>query len=155
MRLRSLTIGLGVTLALAGCGVSASGRSPTLAGVPLTGGTRIIAHQTRCDQGANPYCAIQLVVVGRRYSSSQALLNSERTHLKRLGWGLVNADTADEHAAESPGHKLRLVFATAALDLKDVDLGWIHRSRTIALVLAQTMFDRVASLSLMLETGSS
>jgi hypothetical protein len=153
---RLLGIGaLATALAAAGCGSSVQSRIPSLAAVPLVPGSQVLAHETRCDRGANPYCAVQLVVAGRGYTSSAALLVGERRHLKALGWSLTNADTGDERAAESPGHKLRLTFATAARDLKDVDLGWVRRSRTIARTLAETMFDRVSALSLMLESGSS
>lgn len=141
--------------AVAGCGATVSTRTPSLAGVPLVAGAHVFAHMTRCDRGANAYCAVQLVVTDPSYSSSGALLTSERQHLKALGWGLTYADTGDERGAESPGHKLRLVLATAALDLKGVDLGWIRRSRMIARAMAETMFDRVSALSLMLESGSS
>ncbi|MDQ6835289.1 MAG: hypothetical protein M3016_03790 [Actinomycetota bacterium] len=144
-----------VALALSGCGSAAPSRSPTLAGVPLPPGSRVLAHVTRCDRGANAYCAVQLVVSGPGYHSSEDLLGTERRHLMALGWGLANADTGDEHAAESPGHKLRLIYATAALDLKDVDLGWVRRSRRIQRGLSAAMFDRIAALSLMLEPGSS
>ena len=80
---------------------------------------------------------------------------AERRHLTALGWTATNADTGDEHAADSPGHSLRLTYATAALDLKDVDLGWVQRARAIAQTLSQAMFARRSALSLMLETGSS
>jgi hypothetical protein len=152
---RWLPAWLAVALAAAGCGQAATSRSPDLAGVPLTGGSRILAHVRRCDRGANPYCAVQLVIFGNRYRSSTALLASERRHLKSLGWTSAGADTGDELAADSPGHRLRLTYATAALDLKDLDLDWIRRSRTIALALSRAMFDRSSALSLMLETGSS
>jgi hypothetical protein len=140
---------------LGGCGTANPGRIPSLGAVPLTGGTRIVAHQTRCDRGANAYCAIQLVVVGRRYSSSGALMSRERRYLKSLGWGISFAQTGPERAAESPGHRLRLVLATAAYDLQAVDLGWIQRAPGISRALSQTMFNRQSALSLMLESGST
>ncbi len=156
MRVRALirAVPVALTLVVAGCGSSAQSRTPSLAAVPLTARARILAHVTRCDPGANQYCAVQLVVVGR-YGSSDELLKSERQHLQALGWGLVNAETGDEHAAESPGHRFHIVFATAALDLKDVDLGWVKRSRMIARVLSQTMIARQSALSVMLESGSA
>lgn len=155
MRARLAIAGLLTAIAAAGCGSSVETRVPSVAAVPLVPRTRILVHETRCDRGANAYCAVQLVVVGRGYGSATALLDHERQHLVSLGWGLAHADTGDEHAAESPGHKLRLVFGTAALDLKDIDLAWVRRSRTIGRVLAETMFDRMPALSLMLESGSS
>ena len=118
-------------------------------------GTRILTSVRRCDRGANAYCALQLVVVAGRFTDSTALLHSERDHLKSLGWAIANADTGDEHAADSPRHRLHLLYATAALDLKDLDLGYIQRAPTIGRALSQTMFDRTPALSLMLETGSS
>jgi hypothetical protein len=145
---------LALVLAAAGCGQSAQSRSPSVARVPLVPRTRVFAHVTRCDPGANSYCAVQLVIVGR-YASAELLLRRERKYLQSLGWGLVNAQTGDEHAAESPGHRFHLVFATAALDLKDWDLGWIKRSRQIARALSQTMINRQPALSVMLESGAA
>ena len=54
-----------------------------------------------------------------------------------------------------PGHKLRLTYAIASLDLKDIDLGWIKRSPKIGLALSRAMFDRASSISLMLQSGSA
>ncbi len=144
-----------LALALAGCGSGQSSRAPNLAGVPLIKGTKVVAHVRRCDRGANPYCAIQLVVVSDRYGSSQALLDSEKRYLHSIGWSMSNADIGLERAASSPGAKLRLIYATAALDLQALDLGWIKRSPAIGRAMSQTMFARKPALSLMLETGSS
>ncbi len=146
---------LAAGLSVGGCGSSVHSHMPSLAAVPLPGGTRIVAHQTRCDRGVNAYCAIQLVAVGPGYSSSGALMAAERQHLKTLGWNLTYADTGHERAAESPGHRLRLTFAPASYDLQAIDLKFIQRARTIARTLAETMFDRQSALSLMLESGSS
>jgi hypothetical protein len=156
MRARALTAiaALALILVATGCGQSSARRSPSVAHVPLVARTHVFAHVTRCDPGANSYCAVQLVVVGR-YGSSEALLKHEREYLQSRGWGLVNAQTGDEHAAESPGHRFHIVFATAALDLKDWDLGWIKRSRTIAHAMSQTMINRQSALSLMLESGAA
>ena len=109
---------------IAGCGdATGAGAMPDLAGVPLVPGSNVLASVRRCDRGSNPYCAVQLVISAGRYADSLALLHSERDHLKALGWTIANADTGDEHAADSPRHKLHLLYATAALDLKDLDLG--------------------------------
>lgn len=145
---------LALGLAGAGCGQSAGSRVPSLDRVPLIPRTRVVAHVTRCDPGANRYCAVQLVVVGS-YASSEALLKQERKYLQSLGWKLVGAQTGDERAAESPEHRYHLVFATAALDLKDWDLGWVKRSPMIALALSQTMINRQPALSMMLESGAA
>ncbi|HET9104766.1 MAG TPA: hypothetical protein VFN55_15550 [Solirubrobacteraceae bacterium] len=142
-------------LVLGGCGQASSHGAPALAGVPLVAGTRVLTSVRRCDRGANAYCAVQLVISSGRFADSTAMLHAERDHLKGLGWTIANADTGDEHAADSPHHTLHLVYATAALDLKDLDLGWIQRAPVIARTLSETMFDRAPALSLMLETGSS
>jgi len=152
--IRALLV-LTLTPALAGCGQSAQSRSPDLAGLPLTNGARIVADTRRCDRGADPYCALQVVAVGGRYLSSTALLTGESHHLDSLGWSRGNGDTGLEQAAESPGRKLRLIYATAAADLQGIDLGWIQRSPLITRALSRVMFDRAPAMSLMLETGSS
>lgn len=157
MRVRCLLGVAGVTcvVAVSGCGGSSAGRTPDLAGVPLTPGARVLASVRRCDRGANAFCALQLVIADNRFGNSTELLNAERDQLKSLGWTTANADTGDEHAADSPHHNLHLVYATGALDLKGLDLGWIQRAPVIVRTLSATMFDRASTLSLMLETGSS
>ncbi len=141
--------------AVAGCGQASANRTPDLAGVPLTAGAQVLASVRRCDRGSNAYCSVQLVIADPQFGNSAELLRSERDHLKALGWTTANADNGDEHAADSPRHGLHLLYATAALDLKGLDLGWIQRAPAITRTLAHTMFDRASALSLMLETGSS
>jgi len=141
-------------LALAGCGQASAGRTPDLAGVPLTAGARVLASVRRCDRGSNPYCSVQLVIADPQFANSLDLLQAERDRLKALGWSAARADNGDEHAADSP-HGLHLLYATAALDLKGLDLGYIQRAPVIRQTMAQTMFDSASALSLMLETGSS
>lgn len=144
-----------VAASLAGCGQTAPSSTPELSAVPMADGTHVVAQTRRCDRGANPYCAVQLVLVGDKDSSSVDLLDREANHLKSLGWTVSNGDTGVESASESPGHKLRLTYATAADDLEGVDLGWIKRSPKITMALSKVMFSRDSALSLMLETGSS
>ena len=155
MRLLRLTASIALVTLAAGCGASSSSRSPNPAGLPITTGAHVVIRVHRCDRGANPYCAVQMVLVGDRYGSSTALLNAERQHLLASGWTLADAQTGDESGADSPGHKLRLTFATASLDLKDLDLGWIQRAPVIGRSLSRTMFGRQSALSLMLETGDT
>ncbi len=140
---------------LVGCGSSASSRTPPPAGVPLIGGSQVLASVRRCDRGVNAYCAVQMVIADPQYRNSTELMIGERHYLQGLGWTVANADTGDEHAADSPGHKLRLTYATAALDLKGVDLGWVRRAPVITQALSRAMFARQSALSLMLEMGSS
>jgi hypothetical protein len=140
---------------LSACGHSSPARTPVLSAVPLADGTRVMSHTRRCDRGANAFCAVQLVVVGEHDRSSDHLLDREATYLKSLGWTVSNGDTGVESASESPGHKLRLTYATVADDLEGVDLGWIKRSPRITMALSRVMFKRAPALSMMLESGSS
>jgi len=140
---------------IAGCGQSALARSPGVSDVPVAPGAQIVSQTRRCDRGAHPYCAIQVVLTGASYDSSGALLKGERAHLDALGWSHSNGDTNMESAADSPAHTLRLLYGTASADLRAIDLGWIQRSPRTALALALAMFDRAPAISLMLETGSS
>jgi hypothetical protein len=141
---------------LAGCGgASASQRIPTAASVPLIPGSRIVTRVRACDEGSNPYCAIDLVVSNRSYNSSDILLRDEGRLLKKDGWSLAHGDTGAQSAANSPGHKLRLTFSTAAGDLQEVDLGAINRPWPIVFSLSSSMFARAATMSMMLEIGSS
>ncbi len=141
--------------ALAGCGRQSSQKTPSLAALPLVSGARITAQVRRCDAGASSYCGLELVVVAPRYRSSTDLLSSEHRLLHQLGWAGANADTGEQRAAESPGHKLRVTYATAYGDLLGIDRGWIKRSSTTTSALDKSMFDRVSAMSLLLEAGPS
>ena len=161
---RSTTVaalGAAAAIALAGCAQGSANGTPRLSGVPLAPGTRVLAHVRRCDAGDHPYCAIQLVLSGRSgqraggYRSSAALLAGEALHLRHAGWGAAQGDTIHESAAESPGQKLRVTYATASEDLLSIDEGTIKRAGSIARSLSGQMFARAPALSLMLQAGSS
>jgi hypothetical protein len=139
--------------ALAGCG-NGGDRSPELSGLPLAPGSRIVANVKQCDAGDNAYCALELVVLSGRYRTSAALVAGEKKVLAQRRWITDHADNGDEQAAESRGDKLRVTYATAYADLKDIELGWIKRSHEISLALSRTLFDRSAAMSVMLEIGS-
>jgi hypothetical protein len=141
--------------ALAGCGQSAARHAPALSKLPVVGGARIVSHVRQCDPGANAFCALEFVLVDPRYPTSAALLAAEEQSLRQRGWTSADGDFGQESAADSPGHKLRLTYGTAASELEGIDLGWIQRSHAIAHALSGTMFDRSPAISLMLETGSS
>lgn len=143
-------IAVAVAAALAGCGQSAQLGSVD---VPLVRGAQVVQQIKRCDQGSNPFCALDMVVTDSSSGSSGLLLKSEWSYLRQLGWSLQEGEIAQERSAVSPGHKLRIVYATAAGDLLAVDLGWIHRPRPLALALSRTLFDGVPAISLMVEAG--
>ena len=108
-----------------------------------------------CDRGANSYCSLQVVLVGRRGQSSAALRTTYGQRLRALGWTTTRGADGNETGADSPGHELRLTFATAYEDLLGVDSNWIQRTATISHALSSTMFDRTPALSVMLLSGSS
>lgn len=115
-----------------------------------------IATQVReCDRGKNGFCALALVVVGPRYVSSDELLAGEHLELRKHRWSGGQGDIGGEHAADSPGHKLRVTYANPYTDLMGIDLGWIHRPRAIAVTLAHAMFAQSPAMSIMLEVGTS
>ena len=105
--------------------------------------------------GANAFCAWELLVVGPRYRSSDQLVKDEHALLLKSGWSGGDADTGDQHAADSPGHKLRVTYATPSGDLRDIVLGSIKRSRQLTLALSHVMFVRSAAMSMLLEVGAS
>jgi hypothetical protein len=139
--------------ALAGCGGSGD-RSPHLGALPLAPGSRVVANVKQCDDGDNAYCALEVVVLSRKYSTSAQLVAAEKKVLAKRRWITDHASNGDEQAAESPGDKLRVTYATAYADLKDIEIGWIKRSHQISLALSRTLFDRSAAMSVMLEIGS-
>ncbi len=116
-------------------------------------GSEVVARITECDRSANAFCGIELVVVNRQTHSSGALVSKERYRLRKLGWSLGQGDIPAERSASSPDGKLRVTYATAAGDLLGIDLGWITRSHSVALALAQAMLNQESAMSIMLETG--
>ncbi|SRR5579884_935603 len=141
--------------ALAGCGASHAQRIPEASDIPLVPGAEIAVQQRACDRGSRAYCAIDLVVVDHHYVSSDVLARDEGKVLSKRGWSLAHGDTGLQAAANSPGHKLRLTFATASGELRSIDLGTINRPWPITYALSSTMFDRTAAMSMMLEAGAS
>jgi hypothetical protein len=141
--------------ALAGCGHGGGGRDVSLKQLPLVPGATIISAVKQCDRGANSFCAVNLVIVDRLYHSSTQLLKAEHVWVHAAGWRGVGGDTDDEKAAESPTHNLRVTYATAFGDLKDIDLELIRRPRQVSLALSHAMFNRSSALSILLEAGSS
>jgi hypothetical protein len=140
---------------LAGCGASQAQRTPTASDIPLVPGAEIAVQARACDHGSRVYCAVDLVVVDHHYLSSDNLAKDEGQVLQKHGWSLADGDTALQTGANSPGHKLRLTFATATGDLRQIDLGQILRPWPITYGLSNAMFDRNAAMSMRLEVGAS
>jgi hypothetical protein len=150
-------LGSGVALLLAACGQGSAPGTPAVRGVPLAPHVRIVERVRRCDGGAHPYCARQLVLASdpADYPSSGALLAAETRTLRRAGWSQAEGDTDYERGVESPGNRLRVTLATAADDLRSVEEGRIPRAPAIARALSAEMFARAPALSLMLQAGSA
>ena len=142
-------------VALAGCGHSASHTTLSLQQLPLVPGAKVATKIRQCDRGSNAFCALELVIVAPNYRNSNALEMAEHKWVRAAGWKGVGGDTVYENAAESPGHKLRVTYATAIDDLRAVDLGFINRPPTIAVALSHTMFGLVSAMSVLLESGDS
>lgn len=143
----------GCAVALAGCGSGGSSAPLSMSQLPLIPGATVTAQARLCDRGANAFCTIQAVIVDRRVDSSGALTASEHRWLKSLGWTTSAGDDGNEVAADSPGHKVRVTYATAMNDLIGIDEKWIKRPYGIGLTLSQTMVNRVPAMSIMLEVG--
>jgi hypothetical protein len=141
-----------LTATLAGCG--AGERTPNLSKVPLVPGGTVVAKVRKCNKGASAFCAIELVVQNRSFRGSTGLVLAERNLLRSQGWTGVAPDTGVELADESPGHKLRLTYATALEDLKGIDLGWINRASPVETALDRAVFNKVPTMSLLVEVGS-
>ena len=141
---------------LAGCGAASTAqRTPSVSQLPLVPGSQVVAQVRRCDRGSNAFCAIDLVVRNGRYDSSDVLARDESHVLRKQGWSLADGDTSLQAAANSPGHKLRLTYATAEGDLREIVLGIINRPWPITYALSNAMFDRAAAMSMRLEVGAS
>lgn len=148
-------VALAIAGVLAGCGADTPSRSPDLRALPLPSGVQIASQTHVCDRGANAYCAIELVVLDPHAASSADLVVREHALLKRRGWSGASADNGNERAADSPGHKLRVTYATAASELGNIDLAFVKRSRATALALSRALFGRASAMALLLEVGAS
>ena len=148
-----VALSLALAAAIAGCGPSGGDHSPPVSGVPLAPGTHVTVDVRNCNAGANAYCGLELVVVGPGYRSSAALLAGETHLLSDRGWKPTNASTGLERGADSPGDRLRLMYATANGDLEGIDLGWIKRARAVTLALSHALFKHTATLSMLLQDG--
>ena len=146
---------LALAVSIAGCGAGKADRTPTASDLPLVPGAKITAQVRACDRGSRAFCAVDLVVINHRYVSSDVLARDESHVLRKHGWSLADGDTSLQSAANSPGHKLRLTFATATGDLREIDLGTINRPWPITYALSSSMFDRAAAMSMRLEVGAS
>jgi hypothetical protein len=144
---------LAASLALAGCG-NGGPRVPSLSGLPLASGSHVTVRDRVCDEGANAFCALQLVVISPAFRSSQNLLGAESLLLRQHGWRRANAPSGLEHAADSPRGRLRVTYATASGDLQGIDLGWVHRARNITLALSRALIEHHSTLSVLLELGT-
>lgn len=116
-------------------------------------GAKVVSQATECDTGSNAFCALEAVVVDRTAANSGALTAAEDHLLHRRGWKSSAGDDGDEVAANSPGQKLRITFATAFNDLIGLDEKWITRADSIWKALDRTLVDRTPAMSIMLEVG--
>ncbi len=144
-----------VVILILATGRGATPRAVGLTNIPMVPGTRVLTKVRSCDRGVHPYCALQVVIVGDRYATSQALRKTFGANLHKLGWTTTKGPDGNESAADSPGHELRLTFATAYEDLLGIESNWIQRTAAISHSLSSAMFDRAPALSLMLLRGSS
>jgi hypothetical protein len=143
-------------LTLAACGGQTQAqRTPDVNKLPLVAGAKVSLRVHECDTGANSFCGWELLVVAPRYRSSDDLVKDEHALLKKSGWTGADADTGGQHAADSPGHKLRVTYATASGELQRIINGDTRRSRQLELALSHTMFARAAAMSMLLEVGAS
>jgi hypothetical protein len=150
-----LIAALAVAVIVVATGRGGAPREVGLTNIPMPPGARVMTKVGSCDRGVHSYCALQVVIVGDRYRTSQALRQTYGAQLLKLGWTTTKGPDGNETAADSPGHELRLTFATAYEDLLGIDSNWIQRTPTISHSLASAMFDRAPALSLMLLRGSS
>ena len=144
-----------VAVVVATTGRGGTPRAIGLNDIPTVTGTRVMTRVRSCDRGVHSYCALQVILVGDRYRTSQALRTAYGARLHRLGWTTTMGPDGNETAADSPGHELRLTFATAYEDLLGVDSNWVQRTAEITHSLSSAMFDRAPALSIMLLRGSS
>lgn len=143
---------VGSAIVLAGCG--GGQRTPKLASLPLVSGAQVVSDVHVCDQGSHPYCALELVIADPHYASPRDLVVAERSLLLARKWTGSSAATGDELADESPGHQVRLTYATPYGELKDIALGFVQRGWRTQQALSAQMFAGKVAMSAELQVGS-
>ena len=73
----------------------------------------------------------------------------------RRHWSGADGDTSNEHAADSPGHKLRVTYAPPIGELQGIDVGGVRRSKAVALALSNAFFAHTPVISMLLEVGAA
>lgn len=161
MSRRSVGVGcLGVgclivlTLVISGCG-SSGPRTPNLDELPVVDGAHISFKLRVCDRGAHAFCAWELLLVAPRMQDPEELMRAEHRYLLAHHWSGGQGDIKPEHAADSPGHRLRVTYATPIYELGGSDQDFIHRSRPLQLELSKAIFARTPALAVLLEIGTS
>ncbi len=145
---------MGLALVGSGCGASTP-RTPNLSQLPVVAGAHISFKVRVCDRGANAFCAWELLLVAPHMRDPDELMRAEHRYLLARGWSGGEGDIGPEHAADSPGHRLRVTYATPIYELGGSDQDFIHRSRRLQLALSQAIFARTPALAMLLEAGSS
>ncbi|HTU95404.1 MAG TPA: hypothetical protein VMF14_06150, partial [Solirubrobacteraceae bacterium] len=120
-----------VVIVVATTGRGGTPRAIGLKDIPMVAGTRVMTRVSSCDRGVHPYCSLQVVIVGDRPQTSEALRKAYQAKLLKLGWTTTMGPDGNETAADSPGHELRLTFATAYEDLLGIDSNWVQRTAEI------------------------
>jgi hypothetical protein len=143
----------GCLLLLAGCGSGGAAKPLSVSQLPLIPGASVTTQARQCDEGKNAFCTIEAVIVNPHASSSGAFMDSEQKKLHSLGWTTSAGDDGDEVASDSPGHKVRVTYATAVDDLIGLDEKWIKRPWPIWAALTQSMYSGTPAMSVMLEVG--
>ncbi|MFZ1995232.1 MAG: hypothetical protein WAU75_14055 [Solirubrobacteraceae bacterium] len=144
-----------LALAIVVTGRGGTPRAIGLRNLPMLEGTRVLTQVRSCDRSVSAYCALQVVVVDEHYGTSAALRLAYAARLAKLGWTASKGPVDAETAADSPGHELRLTYATAYGELTDIDVGSVQRTAAISHALSDTIFNRTPALSLMLTRGPS
>lgn len=143
----------GALALIAGCG-SGGPHTPDLAALPLVPRATVEVKQRVCDSGSNPYCAWELVVAGTGYRDSNALFEAEHRLLLSRHWSGADGDIASQHAADSPGHRLRVTYANPVDELTGTGIFGVRRSQAVQLALSNAVFAHTPVISMLLEVGA-
>ena len=143
----------GALVLLTGCGAG-SQRTPDLSALPLVPGASFRVKQRVCDSGSNSYCAWELVVAGAGYRDSNALFEAEHRLLLSRHWSGADGDIRSQHAADSPGHRLRVTYANPVDELTGTGIFGVRRTQAIQLALTNAVFGHTSEISMLLEVGA-
>ena len=129
---------------------------PDLSQLPLVPGARFQVQERVCDSGSNAYCAWELVVADRALPGLERAVRGRASRSCSAATGAAPTATSPrQHAADSPGHRLRVTYANPVDELTGIAIFGVRRSQAGGAGAVQGRVHRTPPvISMLLEVGA-